>query len=114
MVKKTEKQIIKIHDRENTLYSGNKLLVKWNIGGEIIHEEIDFVDFIGWMYETGRIENYHTEGNGLVEIDADHYEYSRHADDYVETRRGTWHYTFEQFLETVTDSDLISYKTCQS
>ena len=114
MVKKTEKQIIKIHDRENTLYSGNKLLVKWNIGGEIIQEEIDFVDFIKWMFETGRIENFHADGAGLIEIDADYHEWNRHTEDYVQTQRGTFHYTFEQFLDALTDADLITYKNCLS
>lgn len=120
MITTTEKQISIVeedvcfsspdYDIQN-IHPGHKMPIWWNTE---TYSEIDVNDFIGWMYETGRIDNYHTEGDGLVEIGDDYHEYDIRRHDYICTKRGTFHYTFHQFFrDCVTDRDLLTYKTCQ-
>ncbi len=102
------------YNAEN-IYPGCKMPIWWGDDDNHTQDEIDVNNFIGWMFETGRIDNYHTEGDGLVEIDADHYEYDICRYDFVCTRKGTFHYTFRQFVrDCATESDFVTYKNCLS
>lgn len=71
---------------------------------------IGIADFIGWMYETGRIDNWHSEGEGLVEINAESGYYCPVRQDFIETAAGTIHYTFQQFLrDCCEEQDFLDY-----
>ena len=74
---------------------------------------INAADFIGWLYETNRIGNYHAHGEGLVELHpgAGYFDPTRAA--YIETAAGTIHYTFQEFISDCADDALIlQYLAC--
>lgn len=103
-----------LYDYDKTLEKG-RLSGKWffRVMPTPNHADaisIDIADFIGWMYETGRIDNWHSEGKGLVEINAESGYYCPVRQDFIETAAGTIHYTFQQFLrDCCEESDFINY-----
>lgn len=73
--------------------------------------EISLPDFVGWLFETGRIDNYHTAGAGMVEMWPGGYMDNLSG---VMTARRTVVYSFQEFLTEVVDDELvISYLKSQ-
>lgn len=75
---------------------------------------ININDFVGWLFETGRIDNYHTNGEGMVEFFTDDCEYDTSRAAYVTTAKGSVQYSFQEFLsDCITDGHIISYLNSQ-
>lgn len=116
MTKQTKLPAIpaELYDYDKSIHNGTFRVMltpppadKWTGDGSI---KINVADFIGWMYETGRIDNWHSEGEGLVEINAESGYYCPVRQDFIETAAGTIHYTFQQFLrDCCEESDFINY-----
>ena len=109
MTKQTTK--LELHDLDRQILGGS-------FRAALSREEwlsINAADFIGWLYETGRIDNWHSNGEGMVEMwpTAGYFDTTRAA--YVETAKGSAVYTFQEFLsDCIDDSDVIRYLHTQS
>ena len=111
-----EDVMLKVFDYDvESAHPGFNMPIWWGDDQSHVQDEINVDDFIGWMFETGRIDNYHTEGEGLIEIGDDYHEYSRMSNEFICNKKGTFHYTFRQFIrDCVTSNDFVTYKTCLS
>lgn len=95
-----------LYDFDGHIVAGN--FQAWFESGQSIL--ISAADFFGWLYLTGKIGNYSSDGNGFVELfhEAGYFDPRRQV--WIETAKGSTIYTFQEFLnDCVDEAHVIEY-----
>ena len=87
-----------IHDHAMTLTSKHGLSCYFEINNIPVHTNIDFADVISLEFEAGNIDDYDTEGEGMVLLDGGAFDYMNSRGEYVETKAKRLKFTFAQYL----------------
>jgi hypothetical protein len=105
-------QKLELYDIERILceYGDRRYFNIWTSEDPESLVKVNMLDFVGWLYETGQVLDYHSRGEGKVIIEpAAPIIYDPIRGDAFEMASKNLAYTWPEFLKDVAERDICTY-----